>query len=53
MTKFEETQRLKREVSPIKSRLIDILNKIERNGLKRDADQLSNIISRLEDWQNR
>ncbi len=53
MTKFEETRRLKREVSPIKSRLISILGEMERKGLKRDADQLSSIICRLEDWQNK
>lgn len=53
MTKFEETRRLKREVSPIKSQLIRILGEIERKGLKRDADQLNSIIGRLEEWQNR
>jgi hypothetical protein len=53
MTKFEETRRIKREASPIKSRLLDLLRQIESKGLKRDADQLSNIIGRLEDWQNK
>jgi len=53
MTKTETTRRLKSEVSQHKSRLLVILNQMHRDGLKRDADQLGNIIARLEDWQNR
>jgi DNA polymerase I-like protein with 3'-5' exonuclease and polymerase domains len=53
MTKTEATRRLKSEVSQYKSRLLDVLRRMERDGLKRDADQLSNIIGRLEDWQQR
>ena len=53
MTKTETTRRLKSEVSQHKSRLLDILRRMERDGLRRDADQLSSIIGRLEDWQNR
>ena len=54
MTRTEKSREIKRsDISPIKSRLLDVLRKIERDGLKRDADQLSNIIARLEDWQNR
>lgn len=53
MTKAEASNRIKADVSYIKSNLLDVLRKIERDGLKRDADQLANIIARLEDWQNR
>jgi hypothetical protein len=54
MTRAEHTRRIKREeINPAKSRLLDALRKLERDGLKRDAEQLSNIIARLEDWQNR
>jgi hypothetical protein len=53
MTKTETTRRLKSEVSQPKSALLRILRTIERDGLRKDADQLSNIIARLEDWQNR
>lgn len=53
MTKAEKSRQLKSDVSPIKHRLMDILAKIEREGLKRDADALGSIIARLEDWQNR
>ena len=53
MTKTETTRRLKSEASQPKSALLRILRMIERNGLRKDADQLSNIIARLEDWQNR
>jgi DNA polymerase I-like protein with 3'-5' exonuclease and polymerase domains len=53
MTKTEVTRFLKRDISPIKSQLLSILSKMERDGLKRDADQLGSIIARLEDFQNR
>ena len=53
MTKTEATRRLKSEVSQPKSALLRILRTMERDGLRKDADQLSNIIARLEDWQNR
>jgi hypothetical protein len=53
MTKTETTRRLKSGVSQPKSALLRILRTIERDGLRKDADQLSNIIARLEDWQNR
>lgn len=52
MTKTEASRNLKRQLSPIKSNLLGLLRQIERDGLKRDADQLGNIIARLEDWQN-
>jgi hypothetical protein len=45
-------RRLKQSRQP-KSALLRILRTIERDGLRKDADQLSNIIARLEDWQNR
>lgn len=53
MSKAEVSRRCKQDVSPIKHRLMDVLAKIEREGLKRDADALGSIIARLEDWQNR
>ena len=52
MTKTEASQRIKRELTPIKTRLIELLNKIERDGLAKDSKRLSNIIANLEDWQN-
>ena len=54
MTRAEKSRQIKRgDVNSIKHRLMDVLAKIERDGLKRDADQLGNIIARLEDWQHR
>lgn len=54
MTRAEKTREIKRNyINSTKTRLLDALRKIERDGLKRDADQLGNIIARLEDWQRR
>ena len=52
-TKAEATRNLKREASAAKTRLLDILRKMESHGLAKDAYQLGNIIARLEDWQNK
>lgn len=43
---------LKESVSPIKSRLMDVLRQVEELD-KREADSLGRIIGRLEDWQHR
>jgi hypothetical protein len=52
MNKTETSRRVKSEVSPIKSRLLDLLRKLESGGLAKDARRLGNIIANLEDWQN-
>ena len=52
MGKREETLHLKREANSPKSRLLEIMNRMERDGLKREANRLGSIIARLEDWQN-
>jgi len=52
MTKTEKTRSLKSEISSPKSALLSILRKMESDGLSREAERLSNIIGRLEYFQN-
>lgn len=55
MTKQYRTHSIKRDgrVNRAKSELLNVLRDIESSGLAREALALSNIIGRLEDWQNR
>jgi hypothetical protein len=48
----EELRHLKSEVNSPKSRLIDILSKLEQISPSQ-AKQLGQIIGRLEHWQNK
>jgi hypothetical protein len=48
----EELKHLKREASSPKSRLIDLIRRIEAIS-PREGEKLSKIVARLEDWQNK
>lgn len=48
----EELKRLKSEISQPKSRLLDLLRRVEQISPSQ-GDQLARIIGRLEDWQNK
>jgi hypothetical protein len=50
-SKSEEILFLKKEINYPKSDLIIIMNKLESVGAKKQANQLGNIIGRLESFQ--
>jgi hypothetical protein len=51
-TQREELKHLKSEAGSAKSRLIDLVRKVEAISPSQ-AEQLSKISARLEDWQNK
>lgn len=53
MKDYESIRRLKAEANSPKSRLIEIMSRLEEQGAIRESKSLGTIIGQLEAWQNR
>ena len=53
MKDYARLSRIKGDANSAKSRLIEVMSKLEDEGFTKEAEQLGKIIIRLEVWQNK